>query len=615
MGKHVGPTGRGASSRCIPTSRGPGPAVRQSRARRWALAGLIGLEIVWGVCLFMGAGTRLRGARNASRASAAACDAVTALRGPVPAREAGPGPSVQSPTPPPPQVEVLPVAPAPDAPPSMAGAAERRPGASILPEDRPGPEPGFPAAGAADPPAGDSHSLGRELFARTWRPDDPRCHGGDGLGPVYNATSCVDCHSQGGPGGGGPADRNVELTTGIGYMVFVGDASVIVDNHGNGWGGGFDQTADRADMAKVHPGFRDATTAVLHRFGVDPDYSGWRSTFLSRCRTTPRVTRASISAPHVPKASTSRSGHRQRTVSAASRFEGKIRRAIGPGRSQAQLDRGLMATVQDVANGLGSNRVGFRLTARNTPPLFGAGLIDGLSDSELEQSARDQPEETRGRVHRLKDGRLGRFGWKAQVAGLEDFVLTACANELGLEVPGHHQAVSPLAPDAQAGGLDLTAEECAALVNYVGSLPRPVSLDPSDAKAAADVAEGRKLFHSAGCASCHTADLGSIRGIYSDLLLHDVGEGLSDSGAYYSDESDSRAATRSEWRTPPLWGFRDTAPYLHDGRARSLTEAVALHGGQGAASANRFRTLGSVRQSQVLAFLNSLAAPGPAPAP
>ena len=227
-----------------------------------------------------------------------------------------------------------------------------------------------------------------------------------------------------------------------------------------------------------------------------------------------------------------------------------------------------------------------------------------------------QPRGIRGRVSRLSDGRIGRFGWKAQVATLEEFVLRACANELGLEVPGHHQAVSPLAPDAQARGLDLTAEECAALVDYVRSLPRPVSLGPSDAQAAADVAEGRKLFHSAGCASCHTADLGSIRGIYSDLLLHDMGEELSDSGAYYSDESDSLgAATRSEWRTPPLWGFRDTAPYLHDGRARNLEEAVALHHGQGAASAFRFRSMSDLGRSQVETFLNSLVAPGAAGAP
>jgi mono/diheme cytochrome c family protein len=471
-----------------------------------------------------------------------------------------------------------------------------------------------PVAGPAGPPrpvedatrtAADPVALGRELFSRTWLPNDPRCHGGDGLGPVYNATSCVDCHRQGGAGGGGPADRNVELATGIGYMVF-GDTSVIVDRSGNGWRAGFDQEADPADLANVHPGFRDAKSAVLHRFGVDPDYSRWRSTFLGRCRM----------APHVPTRSIGRSGRQHSTARARSRDDEPARHPIPPARSGRALDRALVATVRDVEAGLGMNRVAFVLTARNTPPLFGAGLIDGLSESELEQSERAQPDETRGRVHRLKDGRLGRFGWKGQVASLEEFVLTACANELGLEVPGHHQAVSPLAPDAQAERPDLTAEECAALVDYVRSLAPPISLDPSDAQAAADVAAGRRLFRSIGCASCHTADLGSIQGIYSDLLLHDMGSELSDSGAYYADESDSPGvATRSEWRTPPLWGFRDTAPYLHNGRARNLKEAVALHHGQGAASATRFRSMSDLERSRVETFLNSLVAPGAAVAP
>jgi CxxC motif-containing protein (DUF1111 family) len=260
--------------------------------------------------------------------------------------------------------------------------------------------------------------------------------------------------------------------------------------------------------------------------------------------------------------------------------------------------------------------VAFRLTARSAPAMFGAGLIDGLSDQDLEGAARHEPPEVRGRVHRLKDGRIGRFGWKAQVASLEDFVLTACANELGLEVPGHHQAASPLDPDAQARTLDLTPEECVALVDYVRGLPPPNSLAPSDTHGSAAIEEGRKLFHSTGCASCHSPDLGPVRGIYSDLLLHNMGTALSDPGTYYGDDLDSLGAPkRGEWRTPPLWGVRDSAPYLHDGRAWSLVEAVALHGGQGAASAHRFRTLGSGQQSQIQDFLKSLVAPNQAPSP
>ena len=66
-----------------------------------------------------------------------------------------------------------------------------------------------------------------------------------------------------------------------------------------------------------------------------------------------------------------------------------------------------------------------------------------------------------------------------------------------------------------------------------------------------------------------------------------MGEKLSDPGDYYGEDSDSLgAAKRGEWRTPPLWGFRDSAPYLHDGRAQDLAQAVALHGGQGAISAH-----------------------------
>ncbi len=456
----------------------------------------------------------------------------------------------------------------------------------------------------APEPAADPIALGRELFARTWRPDDARCHGGDGLGPVYNATSCVDCHNQGGPGGGGPGDRNVQLVTGIGYMIFSGNLTVVVDRRGNSSRAAFDQMAEKADLVKVHPGFRDASSAVLHRFGVDPGYDGWRSTFLGRCRTGARV----------PVHSSGHSGFRDQDRLLKILFHNQEpERPYSPVRAKKILERELAVTVQDVENGLGMNRVAFRLSARNTPTLFGAGLIDGVSESELDQLARDQPKETRGEVHRLRDGRLGRFGWKAQVARLEDFVLAACANELGLEVPGHHQPGSPLAPDATARGLDLTAEECYALVDYVRTLAPLVSLKPPDAHGAADVAEGRELFHSTGCARCHVADLGSIRGIYSDLLLHDMGEELSDTGSYFSEETEadkvvSPTLTR-HWRTPPLWGFRDTAPYLHDGRARNLEEAVAMHHGQGKASALKFRSMSGLERSRVEAFLKSLGVP------
>ena len=87
--------------------------------------------------------------------------------------------------------------------------------------------------------------------------------------------------------------------------------------------------------------------------------------------------------------------------------------------------------------------------------------------------------------------------------------------------------------------------------------------------------------------------LGEVRGIYSDLLLHDLGQSLSDSGSTYGiDGPDTPEGPKPrEWRTPPLWGYRDSGPYMHDGRAQSLEEAVALHEGQGTASAHRFFAL------------------------
>ena len=151
--------------------------------------------------------------------------------------------------------------------------------------------------------------------------------------------------------------------------------------------------------------------------------------------------------------------------------------------------------------GLSATKNGLSLSQRNPPALFGAGLIDVLPESVLLAAEKQKfagfPE-IRGRVNHLKDGRIGRFGWKAETPSLREFVLSACANELGLEVPGHHQASSPLDPDAKAKGLDLSQEECDALVAYVEQLARPDAKGPAGSREPAAVAEGRTLFESAG---------------------------------------------------------------------------------------------------------------------
>jgi hypothetical protein len=307
------------------------------------------------------------------------------------------------------------------------------------------------------------------------------------------------------------------------------------------------------------------------------------------------------------------------------------------------------------------------VSQRNPPTLLGAGLIDRIPDRVLEEVAAEQARAAEkalkakggreqepvcslfdpqmgqssrplaGRVARLKDGRIGRFGWKSQVATLREFTLQACSTELGLEVPGFARAAPPWKKDYKAPGLDLSAEQCDQLTRFVDSLPKPGQRPGETPQHTEEIAAGRKLFSDTGCTVCHRPKLGDVDGIYSDLLLHDMGQLLSNSGSYStstnfvsSDEDQDPLPVKApneprvtkeqpprlgvaarEWRTPPLWGLRDTAPYMHDGRADTIAVAVALHGGEGTPAAQAFFKLAPRERQQVELFLQSLAAPGP----
>ncbi len=408
----------------------------------------------------------------------------------------------------------------------------------------------------------EERARGEILFSKEWMPDDAQSHGGDGLGPVYNATSCVACHGLGAPGGAGPESKNAVLIT--------------VTQNGCG---------PTPAPEKIHPGFRGSKSAILHRYGTDPEYAAWLKRFLA----------------------SNRDG---RTNAPTARRDDSVEGRIQALKEQASPER----RIRELSPGARSmNGFNVSVSERNTPPLFGVGLIDGIPSEVLVATAERQPAAVRGRVNRTKEGRIGRFGSKAQIPTLHEFVRGACANELGLEVPGHSQGVSPLDPGGMAKGLDLTEPECDDLVAYVRSLPAPEAIDPNGLLGSADMRTGRRLFAQAGCASCHVSKLGDVEGIYSDLLLHDMGQSLSDQGtAYGSNRPDtSEQPGAREWRTPPLWGYRDSGPYMHDGRARTLEEAVAMHEGQGKASAHQFFRMASKERNQVEAFLKSLIAPGP----
>jgi RNA polymerase sigma factor (sigma-70 family) len=409
-------------------------------------------------------------------------------------------------------------------------------------------------------PLRDERMRGEALFAKEWVPNDRGAPGGDGLGPVFNESSCVACHGLGAPGGAGPGTKNVVLVT----------ATPL----GNG---------SLQDLDRVHPGFHGTRSVVLHRHGTDPEYESWRERFYN-------------STPAEKPDPSTNSG------------EDAVSSRIGAIKKQAELDRRILAGTTSLPAVKGFS---LSLSERNTPALFGMGRIDAIPAEVLVATAARQPAAVRGRVNRSPEGRVSRFGWKAQLASLHEFVRSACANELGLEVPGHPQAISPLAPTAKAKGLDMTETDCDALVAYIRALPAPVVIDPSGPHGAREMEEGRRLFVAVGCATCHMPSLGDVQGIYSDLLLHDMGPSLSDSGTYYGFQSPDPfvGPTAQEWRTPPLWGYRDSGPYLHDGRARNLEQTVALHEGQARESAHRFFALTSQDRFQIEAFLKSLVAP------
>ena len=264
-----------------------------------------------------------------------------------------------------------------------------------------------------------------------------------------------------------------------------------------------------------------------------------------------------------------------------------------------------------------------------TTALFGAGWIDLISDRAILRNARNREirmaaREMRfeydnipvGRARRVSGG-IGKFGWKGQFATLEEFVAAACANELGLGTPTTEQA-KPLSGAEQSAEPDLTKKQFRALLAFVKTLPKPV-----EAIDAAESAHGKELFRSVGCAVCHVPDLGGVKGVYTDFLLYSLEDppppnggpeyGVGPSpllGLPHRPEGDPKP---SEWKTPALWGVADSAPYLHDGSAPTLRDAILKHGGDAKSVREKFKTLSPNEQAALVAFLGTLKAPPDAP--
>jgi hypothetical protein len=242
---------------------------------------------------------------------------------------------------------------------------------------------------------------------------------------------------------------------------------------------------------------------------------------------------------------------------------------------------------------------------RQPPTCLGLGLVDRIPDAVLLQNADpddDDQDGISGRA-RMVNGRVGRFGHKAGVPTLTDFTADALLNELGLTVNLIH---SLFAADMDADTVpdpEISDQEFLDLAFFLAHLAPPPRILPPDPVSLDRINAGEVIFGDIGCASCHLPVLDGADGpvrAYSDFLLHDV----ADPARYNVNEP---GVAPGEFRTAPFLGLRNTAPYLHDGSAETLGEAVLLgHHGEATAARNAYAILPLVQKSQLQAFLLSL---------
>jgi CxxC motif-containing protein (DUF1111 family) len=256
------------------------------------------------------------------------------------------------------------------------------------------------------------------------------------------------------------------------------------------------------------------------------------------------------------------------------------------------------------------------VAGRKTTPLFGLGLIEAIPDNALNQLAAQQPSAIKGRVHQVKDvgqpTRPGRFGPKAQAATLLQFSGDAYLNEMGITSPNFPQENCPNGDCSQLRCDPVPdPEDDGSSVNAFADFMRLLAPPPRDVKLAAtpEAQAGEQIIQRIGCAGCHVptwttggSPIAALNGVpfhpYSDFLLHDMGA--------LGDKIEQGQARGTEMRTMPLWGLRVREMFLHDGRTRSLADAIQAHAGQGQAASDAFQRLSGPEVQQLLEFLQSL---------
>ncbi|RUV21291.1 di-heme oxidoredictase family protein [Mesorhizobium sp. M7A.F.Ca.MR.245.00.0.0] len=414
--------------------------------------------------------------------------------------------------------------------------------------------------------------LGNALFRKNWVSSPSSTQASDGLGPLFNERACQNCHLKDGRGRPPQGDAG---TTSM-FLRLARDASSV------------EEKAALADHEVLN--------------FPDPVYG----TQLQE-----------LAVPGLP---------------------GEGRMHIDYQERKVELTDGAVISLRKPSysvDGLGYGPLDPRttLSPRLTPPMIGLGLIEQIAPADI--LAHADPDDRdgdgiSGRPNIVRDSlngelTLGRFGWKAQTASIRQQAADAFAGDIGISTPeepkhwGDCTAAEakcldmPNGVQQRLGPVEAPPPVMDLVTFYSQNLAVPSRRDLDRP----DVLAGKKTFYEIGCIACHTPKFVTRRDTpnkaqafqliwpYSDFLLHDMGPDLADGQAVGD-------ATGNEWRTPPLWGIGLTETvngnsfFLHDGRARSLTEAILWHGGEAQKARDRFAAASATERDALLKFLESL---------
>ncbi len=418
----------------------------------------------------------------------------------------------------------------------------------------------------------ETFKLGNALFRKLWVSSPSSTQASDGLGPLFNARACQSCHLK--DGRGHPPEGAADATS---MFLRLSRAP---------------RTPLEQDLIK--------SKAILNL--PDPVYGGQLQ---------------DLAVPGM-------------------RAEGRMvveyddfAVTLGDG-TEVPMRRPTYSVV-DLA--YGPMDVTTTLSPRVTPAMIGLGLVEQIHPADI--LARADPEDAdgdgiSGRANIVRDPAtgepaLGRFGWKAQNPTIRAQAAGAFSGDIGISTPEHPDPwgdcteaqadcrTAPHGAQPRLGDTEAPDPVLDLVTFYSQHLAVPARRDVD----APEVLRGKEIFHALGCAGCHTPKFVTRKDApdktlafqliwpYSDFLLHDLGPAMAD----WQPVGDARGA---EWRTQPLWGIGLTQTvsghtfFLHDGRARNLTEAILWHGGEAEAATVGFKSLPKTDRDALIRFLESL---------